>query len=482
MDENSKPNETEPNNREMNGAVSSNVIPSTESNINPNKKENKIIPIIIGVLIVILALGAGYYFFFKKGSNQNIYYQLIDSMQSALAENVNIFSNVTNTENRLTGDASFNVTGVSSEYQNAANILNKLRLNLDIKTDLNNRIMKTNINTTYNSAKILDIDAFVYDKDLYLSLKDLYSKKILVNNVNMTSLWGTNHSGDYKVIIKELGSILKESLNSKYFSTESVNITVNGKSIKATNHKLLLTGKDYSDILNSIYDKIGSNNNLLKAMANVVGISEEEIKENINTSKDGLLDEYPETLEINTYVRSNVVEKVEIKNNANVLVLERTDNSTYNILDKDTKVGTIKIESNYIKLVIDYNDNYLELEYNMGNSDDYLIKLTFKESSISNEEVSLEINKEASEFKIDLNMKGLIGEKSNVAFKINLREEKGTKLEKEDIGNYVEIDKLTDKDYEEISTKLMQSEGLLSLVQDILVLGDTFEGLGSLGM
>ena len=44
------------------------------------------------------------------------------------------------------------------------------------------------------------------------------------------------------------------------------------------------------------------------------------------------------------------------------------------------------------------------------------------------------------------------------------------------------MDKLTDKDYEEMSTKLMQSEGLLSLVQDILVIGDAFEGLGSLGL
>ena len=456
----------------------SNGVPAPEK----SKKKTNIVPIIIVVLVLVLALGAGYYFFIHKGSNQNIYYKLIDSMQSALAENVSIFSNVENTENRLTGDASFSISGVDSSYQNIANILNKLRLNLDIKNDLNNKILKTNVKATYNSDKILDIDANVYDKDLYLSLGDLYSKPILVNDADMSALWGVNHSGDYKVIINELGTILKESLSSKYFSNESVNVTVNGKNIKATNYKLLLTGKDYSDILNSIYTKMASNENLLNAMANVSGVTIEDLRENINTSKDALLEEYPENLEVNTYVRSNIVEKVEIKNNDNVLVLERIDNNTYNILDKDEKVGTIQIENNYIRLTVEVAGTYVELEYNMGNSRSYLIKLTFKESSTSSGEVNLEINKEESELKINLSAKGLVGEKSNVAFKINLREEKGTKLEKENVSNYVEMDKLTDKDYEEMSTKLMQSEGLLSLVQDILVIGDSFEGLGSLGL
>lgn len=461
-----------------------NVNDVSNGNLAPekSKKKTNIVPIIIVVLVLVLALGAGYYFFIHKGSNQNIYYKLIDSMQSALAENVSIFSNVENTENRLTGDASFSISEVDSTYQNIANILNKLRLNLDIKNDLNNKILKTNVKATYNSDKILDIDANVYDKDLYLSLGDLYSKPILVNDADMSALWGVNHSGDYKVIINELGNIIKESLSSKYFSNTKVDVTVNGKNIKATNYKLLLTGKDYSDILNSIYTKMASNENLLNAMSNVSGVTIEDLKENINTSKDALLEEYPENLEVNTYVRSNIVEKVEIKNNDNVLVLERIDNNTYNILDKDEKVGTIQIENNYIRLTVEVAGTYVELEYNMGSSRSYIIKLTFKESSTSSGEVSLEINKEESELRINLSAKGLVGENSNVAFKINLREEKGTKLEKENVSNSVEMDKLTDKDYEEMSTKLMQSEGLLSLVQDILVIGDTFEGLGSLGL
>jgi len=375
-----------------------------------NANRGSIAPVVVVIFVIIALLGLAFFggkYYLASRNNIKIF---MDNYFNELEENIG-------KNNSTSGSLSLNVNGDTTDKEKKIfKILNNLDFSMNYGIDTKENITNIDISTNYYGDKLININTYIEDNNIYLSSSDLYSKYIRIENKkedNSEKKSMTND--DYKVIINSISTAVSESLKEEYFTKNWVKL--DGKSVNKV--ELLLNNNNIKIINEKIINNLKNNNNFIDSFGKLIGKKTMEVKE--------LLDK--EIKEVN----SNEYSDIKIS-----------------LYTKITKFVKLEITSGEDKIVVKSNDKGYSFEI-VDSEDNNTYNGT------------IEINNNSDSTTYNVNVK----DSNNLEIKINNTINKTTKIEKKDVSNSVLLEDITEKEYEDIINKISNNKAFNKIYEDI---------------
>lgn len=369
-----------------------------------------IAPIVVVIFVIIALLGLAFFggkYYLASRNNIKIF---MNDYFNKLEDNIG-------KNNSTSGSLSLNVNGDTTDKEKKIfKILNNLDFSMNYGIDTKENITNIDISTNYYGDKLININTYIEDNNIYLSSSDLYSKYIKIENKkedNSEKKSMTND--DYKVIINSISTAVNESLKEEYFTKNWVKL--DGKSVNKV--ELLLNNNNIKIINENIINNLKNNNNFIDSFGKLIGKKTMEVKE--------LLDK--EIKEVN----SNEYSDIKIS-----------------LYTKITKFVKLEITSGEDKIVVKSNDKGYSFEI-VDSEDNNTYNGT------------IEINNNSDSTTYNVNVK----DSNNLEIKINNTINKTTKIEKKDVSNSVLLEDITEKEYEDIINKISNNKAFNKIYEDI---------------
>lgn len=369
-----------------------------------------IAPVVVVIFVIIALLGLAFFggkYYLASRNNIKIF---MNNYFNELEDNIG-------KNNSTSGSLSLNVNGDTTDKEEKIfKILNNLDFSMNYGIDTKENITNIDISTNYYGDKLININTYIEDNNIYLSSSDLYSKYIKIENkkeANSENKSMTND--DYKVIINSISTAVSESLKEEYFTKNWVKL--DGKNVNKV--ELLLNNNNIKIINENIINNLKNNNNFIDSFGKLIGKKTMEVKE--------LLDK--EIKEVN----SNEYSDIKIS-----------------LYTKITKFVKLEITSGEDKIVVKSNDKGYSFEI-VDSEDNNTYNGT------------IEINNKSDSTTYNVNIK----DSNNLKIKINNTINKTTKIEKKDVSNSVLLEDITEKEYEDIINKISNNKAFNKIYEDI---------------
>lgn len=369
-----------------------------------------IAPVVVVIFVIIALLGLAFFggkYYLASRNNIKIF---MNDYFNKLEDNIG-------KNNSTSGSLSLNVNGDTTDKEKKIfKILNNLDFSMNYGIDTKENITNIDISTNYYGDKLININTYIEDNNIYLSSSDLYSKYIKIENKkedNSEKKSMTND--DYKVIINSISTAVNESLKEEYFTKNWVKL--DGKSVNKV--ELLLNNNNIKIINENIINNLKNNNNFIDSFGKLIGKKTMEVKE--------LLDK--EIKEVN----SNEYSDIKIS-----------------LYTKITKFVKLEITSGEDKIAVKSNDKGYSFEI-VDSEDNNTYNGT------------IEINNNSDSTTYNVNVK----DSNNLEIKINNTINKTTKIEKKDVSNSVLLEDITEKEYEDIINKISNNKAFNKIYEDI---------------
>lgn len=369
-----------------------------------------IAPVVVVIFVIIALLGLAFFggkYYLASRNNIKIF---MNDYFNELEDNIG-------KNNSTSGSLSLNVNGDTTDKEKKIfKILNNLDFSMNYGIDTKENITNIDISTNYYGDKLININTYIEDNNIYLSSSDLYSKYIKIENKkedNSEKKSMTND--DYKVIINSISTAVSESLKEEYFTKNWVKL--DGKSVNKV--ELLLNNNNIKIINENIINNLKNNNNFIDSFGKLIGKKTMEVKE--------LLDK--EIKEVNNNEYSDI---------------------KISLYTKITKFVKLEITSGEDKIVVKSNDKGYSFEI-VDSEDNNTYNGT------------IEINNNSDSTTYNVNVK----DSNNLEIKINNTINKTTKIEKKDVSNSILLEDITEKEYEDIINKISNNKAFNKIYEDI---------------
>ena len=375
-----------------------------------NANRGSVAPVVVVIFVIIALLGLAFFggkYYLASRNNIKIF---MDDYFNKLEGNIG-------KNNSISGSLSLSVNGdTTSSDGKVFKILNNLDFSMDYGIDTKENIANIDINTNYYGDKLININTYIEDNNMYLSSSDLYSKYIKPKNNNEdNSEKKSVTNDDYKVIINSISTAVSESLKEEYFTKSWVKL--DGKNVNKV--ELLLNNNNIKIINENIINNLKNNNNFIDSFGKLTGKKTMEVKELLDKEIEEVNDNEYSDIKISLYTKITKFVKLEITSGEDKIVIKSNDKGySFEIVDSEdsnTYNGTIKI-----------NNNSDSTSYNIN-----------------------------------------IKDSNNLEIKINNTINNTTKVEKKDVSNSVSFDDITDKEYEDIINKMSNNKAFKKIYEDI---------------
>ena len=378
------------------------------------KKEKKGIKTILLLICIVLAIGIGLYVGIEKlNSNpRSIYkkaitntYKLLDSF---LKENLKTSFNLDYINEPFVISTNLRLNTNIKEYQD----LNNYEMNLLL--GVNNPSQAFHLGARLNQGKteIINVLLSSLDNHAYLQSKELYDKILdlgvidLDFNFNDLNLYKIDYDNLHTILL-EMKELLISSLEEAKMSITKENINVNSKNITSQKVTYLLDEENIERTINYIKDEMLKNDELLKSLSNVMGLTIEKLKDSLR--KEIRLNKDDE-IKINLYTKKNKI-------------------IAGNIETKEEKVIRFTNIDNEVEFLIGNDDTNIKINYQDG-----LLELEFSEYGKIISNIKLKAKKEEKILEIKSSKNDVI---ERVTIQLNNIEDKETEWEASFKMNYI---------------------------------------------
>lgn len=349
-----------------------------------SNNKGKIIGIVIIALIAIVAFCCGYYYY-KSNDSKTVFVSAINKGIDKYEENISKTCKTQDVTLKLSG----NINSDNDDAKKVAEYINKSALQLNTQIDYENKNALIKLGVDYDNDKL--IGGRVYynsnDKMAYGYIEELFDKYFKIDlsssdynemNETVNDIFETQSEmklGE-KVSLKKAVKILKEEisdkLNKEYFSKENCKINVASKEVKATKFKLILTEKQFVEMLQSICKELSENDDFLECweekdkikdalvqLSNQLNETEknDEVKIEFNIYKKGILNKFVK-FEINMYEVNNEDEKISfdvVKENDKKYLFNAKSEIEKENVEFSGDINIEKIDSDTYKYVVGSN-------------------------------------------------------------------------------------------------------------------------------
>ena len=325
------------------------------------KRSNKSLLVAI-VIIVLLAIAGGIFYFVKITSPKYIFTAKINSLLVESESKSNKEFEKFNTSLTLSG----NIETTNSEYKQIANIINDGKIKIDIQADLEAKKALLGANIDYKNLELLQANAFFQagDQNVYFYVKDLFDKYFKVDMSDGTEEFDIDAIFDVdtsdseninkRISDKIIKDTISENLKDEYFSKE----TVDGM----TKNTMKVTVAELRNIYINVITSLKDNEKYLNCFKDSEKLKEsyEKILKTVQEF-DNKYDTYSIEIAIYTKGFSNKAKKVETRaiiseNEEAKFVINEIDEKNYDFsldikseekgmpITAEALKGTIKIE------------------------------------------------------------------------------------------------------------------------------------------
>ena len=375
-----------------------------------NANRGSIAPVVVVILVIIALLGLAYFggkYYLASRNNIKIF---MGDYFNELEENIG-------KNNSISGSLSLNVNGDTTDKEEKIfKILNNLDFSMNYGIDTKENITNIDISTNYYGDKLININTYIEDNNIYLSSSDLYSKYIRIeNNKEDNSEKKSMTNEDYKVIINSISTAVSESLKEEYFTKSWVK--VDGKNVNKV--ELLLNNNNIKIINENIINNLKNNNNFIDSFGKLIGKKTMEVKELLDKEIEDVNNNEYNEIKISLYTRITKFVKLEITSGEDKIVVKSNDKGySFEIVDSE--------DNNTYNGTIEINNNSDSTTYNVN-----------------------------------------VKDSNNLEIKINNTINKTTKVEKKDVSNSVLLEDITEKEYEDIINKISNNKAFNKIYEDI---------------
>ena len=392
---------------------------------NFEKKSNKKVGIIIAVILILVIftiIAGGLISLTNNKKPEKIFAKTVEDMFQMSEKEVNARTAKVGLE--LSAD----IESTDPEIRAMNQILNAIKINFTTELDLDKKILNANILATYDDEQIVSLDGLIQDEKLYVYLRDLYSRYIEVNEqylegMDLSTIFETTSDTASKDLLNDIKQILLDEINSREFTQEKVEL--NGENVQKST--LRLTPKELLEIT-------------LKMMKKVY--------------------EYQPTEEYRTLIQDLEDEIEYLEENENYVDISIYTQGFKNELVK-ADIILVNVEA----------DEVIVFEVNKNSSNETIISMAINEESTqvskATKLIELIINEE-NENKGSIEMKMNIEEGYSVAVTVKYDVEYNVTIEGRNTQNSIDIDSLTDADFNEIMSNIQNNEILYGIIESMI--------------
>lgn len=375
-----------------------------------NANRGSVAPVVVVIFVIIALLGLAFFggkYYLASRNNIKIF---MNDYFSELEANIG-------KNNSISGNLSLSVNGDTTGSDGKVfKILNNLDFSINYSIDTKENVANIDINTNYYGDKLININTYIEDNNIYLSSSDLYSKYIKIeNNKEDNSEKKSITNEDYKVIIDSISTAVSESLKEEYFTKSWVKL--DGKNVNKV--ELLLNNNNIKIINENIINNLKNNNNFIDSFGKLTGKKTMEVKELLDKEIKEVNDKEYNEIKISLYTKITKFVKLEITSGEDKIVVKSNDKGySFEIVDSE--------DNNTYNGTIEINNNSDSTSYNVN-----------------------------------------VKDSNNLEIKINNTVNNATKVEKKDVSNSVLFDDITDKEYEDIINKISNNKAFKMIYEDI---------------
>lgn len=367
----------------------------------------------IGLLFIIfifLIIGGCVYYYFIIDSPKNIFLTILkDKFSGIKLDDTN--------HDIINYDYSFdiNIETNNKEYLDIFYILNQISITGHTDIDINNKKNYTKLNTLYQNKDLFNFEVYSENSNnIYLKLNNIYDKVIKSKIENKEDdINNTVDEISSEKIITSLTNAITNTLKSADYIKEYT--TLNNTFVKKLT---LIIDKQFKE---SFYNNLLNDKDFITNYSKLEGITEEEVKEQIEKEKSSLKEETFEKISLYLSILKNEFIMLDISSdNDKVTIIKEKDKYNYKI----------------------YNDSLIKYQgYVSIISDDNNYKIYFSFEDIE-EELSFEINSNIT-YEYDNNINSL------------------------DTINTIDYEDLTEEDINQMISNLMKNDVIMTLIEEI---------------
>lgn len=411
---------------------------ANQNNYDEDKpKKKKALPIIIILLVLALAGGLVYYYMNRPGKVvEGVINTAFDKIEEVVTTKT--FDELKKNTILLNGKVTLNTN--IKEFE----MLNGETIEYIAGMDYQNKKMELGLNLQEEGQKIVDVAGYIFDKEMFVSLKDLYSNLIKIDDFegfDFDELFNSNGTEeDIKYILEAYNRILIKSINTNDFKKSTVKITLDGKETSVNKLSYELDSKKLEKIAKNVNKNILKDEKLLETLAKLSKTDVETIKaafEEADTS-EASLGEVKILFDIYTKKALNEFVGMDIKVEDAITVELRKGKTTetFNITSPFLNVSFVTKETEANTYNTEYKISYGAEEIT-GNITMY--------------EKELDKNKTEGLLKFDVNYKNQF-----FGLTMSYTQEKGADIANVDKTKFKSAGEITEEEKQEISTKLLE--------------------------
>ena len=234
------------------------------------------------------------------------------------------------------------------------NIINKVNLKIEAKTDYKNKKLDYKVTANYNKNNLIDIDTIYKDKKMYISLGNIYPKTIEYDDNSLSDVFNKAGDKNTEIVIEKTTKAFNKSLKKEYFKKSKEKIKINGKTINSKVYTMKLTDTNIKNITESVQNILKKDDEYLEAASKVFNESKSKIKESLNDIDKDASVLNGENISISIYTKGLFNKFVKLKMIYGEATYELFDleNNNYNIAvteDKTTLSFNVKYSYEYNK-------------------------------------------------------------------------------------------------------------------------------------
>ncbi len=347
-------------------------------NLVESKKQNNYLPILIGIVVLIIivgAIGVGYLFIGKTPDKifEGAIHQIADKMIKQIDENIPATMDLSKNDFSLNGKIKFDTSVDFGEME----LLKDYTYNIETELSIPKQILKLNLGLEENAKEILKANIVLQDNNGYLNIPDVLPYTFDLGEVEwpveMESFENIKFSKeDYKEIVNGLREAIIATINPKKITVnKNVNKDYNGKNAETTEYVYKFDKENQQNTVETFTSHLKENESFKKAIQNILKIEEQDIDDALDSMKENF--EFQEEVELVVTTTGAFHEAIEfdlIGKENKVSYIDYNgketfafDNATLEIT-KDKKETTLKFDyQDYSGTIVYNNEKSSDNEY-----------------------------------------------------------------------------------------------------------------------
>ncbi len=438
------------------------------TNIENSKKKSNQGLIIAAVVLLVVILGGIGYFYYKKESKSlfvESYHYLTKGFKEMKLSDLNI-KDTFKGDSKVTSNVKMNI---SEDFPLG---IKEIAYSIVAQEGKNNNLGKYRITSSIDGEEFINANLYRKEERLYFNIEDMLNEYYYFTNQGFSStLKTTAKDYDFQTLINIVAESLRTEIKESDFKTkDNVKTEIDGKEETLSVKYLEITDELGTRIATKILEDIKNNEKALTTLENLMDMTADEIKEEIEELlKEEELSTNEVILTYYIYHKNGEIRKLELTDNENDSIIYTGNDNKYTfeiwseeqepiilVIEKEAKQDAysfqLEIEDITIEGIFQQKNNTCKIEIKIKEGRDTLAKITINQEKINDVESKMEASIE-------------IDNVEYITLTMDSKVEEAETIKEEDFEGAKPIEEMTESQQEKLLVEIMNHKALRNIMK-----------------